>query len=52
MGDFAQLLTYVWNILNIPFDLYGYEISFFQVFAYTAVGSILMWMVWEVFFGD
>lgn len=50
MDDFAVIITTVWNILNLPFNLFGYTISFWQVFSYTTVGSILLWMVWEVFF--
>ena len=48
---FAFFLTEAWNLLNYPFELYGYQLSFFQVFAYTTVGGILLWMVWEVFNG-
>ena len=51
MDEFAVFMTEAWNIMNIPFQIYGHTISFFQVFAYTTVGGILMWMIWEVFDG-
>ena len=52
MENFAQLLTVVWNIIHLPFNLFGYTISFGQVFVYTTVAGILAWMVSEVFFDD
>ena len=50
MGEFAVILTETWNIMNIEFQVFGHTVSFSQVFAYTTVGSILLSMVWEVFF--
>lgn len=49
---FAYILTLAWNdIINRPFEIAGYTVSFFQVFAYTVVGGILLDIVWEVFNG-
>lgn len=48
---FAYLLTFAWNeIINRPFTLFGYHLTFFQSFAYTTVGGLCLWIMWEVFF--
>lgn len=50
---FAFVLTEAWNeIINRTFYLCGFEVSFFQPFAYTVVGGILLNIVWSVFFDD
>lgn len=50
---FAFVLTEAWNvIINRTFYLFGFEVSFFQAFAYTFVGGILLDIAWEVFFNN
>ena len=50
LNAFAFILTETWNeVINRPFILAGHTISFAQVFIYTTVGGILLWMVSEVF---
>ena len=50
IGIFGYILTEAWNeVLNRPFQIAGYTVSFSQVFAYTVVGGILIWMVREIF---
>ena len=52
LDQFAYILTFVWNeIINRPFLIAGHIISFAQIFIYTALGSILLWMISEVFDG-
>lgn len=50
MDVFAYIMTEAWNgIINRPFEIFGFTVSFAQVFAYTTVGGILLWMVREIF---
>ena len=51
MDVFALFLTEAYNIMTIPFEIFGFQLSFFQVFAYTSVAGVLLWMVWEIFDG-
>lgn len=51
MNEFALFLAQAWNVMNTPFQLFGYTISFFQIFAYTEVAGILLYIVWRVFDG-
>ena len=50
LDNFAYILTFAWNeVINRPFTLFGYQLSFSQVFAYTVIGGIVLWMVREIF---
>ena len=49
MSEFALFLTETWNIMNIQFQIFGYTVSFSQVFIYIQVAGLLLWMVGEVF---
>ena len=50
LDAFAFILTETWNeIISRPFVIAGHTLSFSQVFIYTTVAGILLWMVGEVF---
>ena len=50
MDIFAYILTEAWNeIINRPFEIFGFTLSFAQGFVYTTLGGILLWMVGEIF---
>ena len=51
MDAFALFLVEAFNIMTIPFEIFGFQLSFFQVFAFTFVAGVLLWMVWEIFDG-
>ena len=48
----GQLLSVVLHIFRIPLDIFGYQISFWQVFVYTVVASVVLGFVGEAFLGD
>ena len=50
LDAFAFILTETWNeIISRPFVIAGHTLSFSQVFIYTTVAGLLLWMVGEVF---
>ena len=49
LDSFAFVLSEAWNIMNMPFELFGFGMSFAQVFIYTTFAGVLMWIVAEIF---
>ena len=42
----------VLNLLQIPFNILGYELTFWQVFVYIGVAGVILDFVMEAFFDD
>lgn len=41
----------VFDLFRIEFDLLGFTLSFWQVFAFTVVASLVLWIIREVLLG-
>jgi len=52
MEYFAALLSWTLKFFQLPFTLYGFTFSLWQVFVFSAVVSIIGGILAEVFFGD
>lgn len=39
------------DIMKIEFTLYGFTFSFWQVLLFNLVAGIIVWLIWEAFFG-
>ena len=50
MDIISMLLASVWDMLNIPIDVYGYSISLWNVAAFVIAGGLVMWAVGRVLF--
>ena len=46
------LFSYVMELFKIEFTIYGFTFSFWQVFVFSIVVSLVCWLLWEVFLGD
>ena len=50
--DFAALIAATVDIFKIPFTIFGFTISFWQIFLFSAFAGIVAWIIREVFLGD
>lgn len=51
MEVIGQLMDATLNVFQIEFNIYGYTISLWQVFLFTAVTGIIGWAIGRIF-GD
>jgi len=42
----------VMKVFQTPLTIYGFTFSFWEVFCFTIVASIVIWIIMEVIFGD
>lgn len=52
MSDIATLFSYVLQLFQIEFTLYGFTFSLWEVFIFSVVSSLVAWLLWEVFLSD
>ena len=52
MEDFAEVISGAMALFRMEFTLYGYTLSFWQIFCFSVVASIVIWIVREVLLGD
>ena len=52
ISDFGQLIEKVVELFSIEFTIYGFTFSLWQVFLFTIVADIVIWVISEVFLGD
>lgn len=52
MEIFGTVLSLVMGLFQTEFTLYGFTFSFWQVFVFTTVASIVGGILWEVFLGE
>lgn len=52
MSDIATLFSYVLQLFQIEFTLYGFTFSLWEVFIFSVVASLVAWLLWEVFLSD
>ena len=52
MSDIAVLFSYVLQLFQIGFTLYGFTFSLWEVFVFSVVAALICRVLWEVFFGD
>ena len=52
MNDLQTLLVYVFRFFSIPFEVYGFEISFMQVLLFGGFAGVVFWVIHEVFLGE
>lgn len=51
MDIFGLVLSSVQSIFSIPFMLYGFSFSFWQVFLWSIVATIALWAVFKILEG-
>ncbi len=52
MSVFGALFSSVMDLMQIEFTLFGFTISWWQVFVFTVVAGIASWIIWEAILGD
>lgn len=52
MEIIGQMLESILAILNIEFTVWGFTLTLWKVFVFTAVSLIMSWVIWEVILGD
>ena len=52
MEVIGAILASVVSIFKIQFTLYGFTLSFWQVFLFTGFGFIVAWILWRIFVDD
>lgn len=48
MEIFTSYWASVMQVFQAPFTIYGYEVSWFQVFVWVAVAEIIMWVIYNL----
>lgn len=49
MSDFGAVLSAVLDLLRLPFTLWGFSFTWFEVFAFSIVVGIVGWILCEIF---
>lgn len=52
MESFGTMIQGTLALFQIEFTLFGFTLSFWKVFLFSAAGSILAWMIWRLFIDD
>lgn len=52
VSDLGALFSWIMELLNYKFTIYGITFSMFQVFAFSTVAGILGWFIGRLFFDD
>lgn len=52
ISDVGALLSAVLELFKTEFSIYGFTFSFWQIFCFTVVASIVCWLIGEVLLGD
>lgn len=52
MQVFQTVFNAVLGIFKLPFTIYGYTFSFWQIFLWSAIAAIILWFLYELFGGN
>ena len=52
MEDFSAALSAALALFKMEFTLWGFTFSFWEVFCFVVIASIIAWIIGEVFLGD
>lgn len=47
MNDFATFMTVIYEYMKTEFEIYGYTISFWQIYMFDIVAGILIFCIGE-----
>lgn len=50
LNDFESILNEVWQLMNIEFTIYGFTLSYGQVFAFTLMSTFAMRALYILWF--
>ena len=51
MNDFQTVMNAAWQLMSIQFTLYGFTISYGQVFLFTVLSSIVAYAIFKILWG-
>lgn len=51
MNDFQTVMNAAWQLMSIQFTLYGFTISYSQVFLFTVLSSIVAYAIFKILWG-
>ena len=52
LSDFGAMIEFSLSLLKFEMTIGEYTFSFWQIFLFGIVASIVVWALWEVFLGD
>lgn len=52
MEYFALFFGYIIAFMKIKFEIFGFELSFWGIFVFTCVTSIVLWFIGRFFLND
>lgn len=52
MEDIGRMFAAVLAVFKYEFTLYGFTFSFWEVFAFTMVSAIVVWVIRSIVLGD
>lgn len=52
MADIATLFSYIIQLFQLEFTLYGFTFSLWEVFVFSLIAGLIAWLLGEVFLGD
>lgn len=52
MEHIGAMFSAVMRLFQLEFTLYGFTFSFWQVFVFAVVASLVCWLLREVFLGE
>lgn len=47
MEFLGGIISWAFNILNLQFEIWGFEISLWQVYVFSIVAALLLWAILE-----
>ncbi len=50
--DVGSMLAAAMRVFQTPLTIYGFTFSFWEVFCFSIVASIVIWLIVEVILGD
>lgn len=50
--EFYSVMIVIMDLMNMNLDLYGYQISFWNITSFAIVSGAIGWAIWEVLLGD
>lgn len=52
MEVFGSLITSVVSLFKVQFTIFGFTLSYWQVYLFSGFGGIVAWILWRIFIDD
>lgn len=51
MNDFQTIMLAAWNIMNIPITIYGFTITYGQVYLFSLISGLVAIAIFKILWG-